>query len=1359
MKKFLLSILCLIAVAMTGYAVEATVTFSDFALDNGTELTTLTSEDVTLTFSAGTNSSTTPKYYTTGTAARLYGGNTMTITLPTGFVINSVILNTGSNNKFHAETSVSAGTFAIDGTVGTISDVNAETVTLTQGGTSGHVRITDFTISYTLPVKDVADPTFSVEAGTYDTKQSVELAHENADAKIYYTLDGTTPDSTSTLYETAIELNTKTTVKAIAYVGEDASNVASATYDFKLEGTLEFVTAAIFASKVQAKIEWTADYASGVNYIVTTDGTVPTVDNKWNTGIATQRNIPMYTWKKDTAVVISVRAEQDGIYGDVFKKTFYIKYDASLTAYKAIGEMAAGNYVMGGENTVMLPITAQSETKQYNYGYTEDATIADGLVSAMSYFEFAFEATEGGYYIKDAKGQYLSNDGYKTFSVSTDIPAEGGVWSVELQDNGQAKILNTTSERWIQWDSTYKNWALNNSDQATFMPTLYSVYEPVVTMTPEANATVETLDKITFYCADGIEAGSKYNYCSVQGTSATVAVSSVNQVDSNTVEFILAEPVTNSGEYTFVLYKEVLTLAPNSLAKKYPSATEYITLTVNNPYQITLTPSNADYLPELKDFTFSCDKGIAINPDYAGEAPFVGYTDASGNSVQVPLAATATSETSITLSTAEAITQDGYATLVIGEGYFTIAGDKTSSAYNEQYMVITPISVVTSTPQADAKVESFVEMNVELNKEVMIYEYALSGATLVDAEGNATNLTCELVDSKEVSDDWGWEYYTVSNKLRFYLAEAVTTAGEYKVVIPGEYLREITNGTFMTATEIAFTIEVAQEEVKVEFLGVTPTEGTVTELNGIFIETNQNILFPASDFTLTDANGTEYSVEIMAADRNEDGVSNDIEVAMEAITAAGTYTLNIPAGSMLVLVEGQTEPVQASYEAATYTWTIEEAATPTITAEWSIEDGAVIESFESISLTLSGTIDGAEITAARPKSTYNCFYFYQKDADGNYNFVQASMGSDSHGYLDCSNSGTTSTFTPSVDVYGEYPYTVAGDYRIVIPAGDIFFNGDRSVVSTAEYVLNFTIVPGEGPVYVDAAYTLNPEEFTTLTELREFEVTFTGYESVEVAEFDYDNYTNVVDVSIEDELTGSYYPAGYMKFEAGSTANSIRVSVLSDIMGFEAYTQEGGYRIIIPKGIVTFSDGMNNAIELYYFVEAEEVQEGLYVTATDPAQNETYREVLNGILVTWNMDISTTGGSADVYMVDVEGTKVSEITKSWVDPETGATLAGNQIYFSLDTPLDKVQGEYTLVIEAGYMTDFMTESYENEEIRLVFDLDINSGIAGVKADATNGYVVYDLNGYRVMQTRNVADLQRLDNGIYIINGVKVLINK
>ena len=96
------------------------------------------------------------------------------------------------------------------------------------------LRITSFTMFYkTTPEPPtpivVSVPTFTPEAGTYDAAQNVTIACATDGAAIYYTLDGTTPTANSTLYENAIEITETATINAIAFVGETASDVATAT--------------------------------------------------------------------------------------------------------------------------------------------------------------------------------------------------------------------------------------------------------------------------------------------------------------------------------------------------------------------------------------------------------------------------------------------------------------------------------------------------------------------------------------------------------------------------------------------------------------------------------------------------------------------------------------------------------------------------------------------------------------------------------------------------------------------------------------------------------------------------------------------------------------------------------------------------------------------------------------------------------------------------------------------------------------------------------------------------------------------------------------------------------------------------
>ncbi len=80
----------------------------------------------------------------------------------------------------------------------------------------------------------VATPTFTPVGGTYDEVQNVTISCETDGATIYYTINGDEPTKDSTPYNTGdaivVTLGT-TTIKAIAYLGEDVSEMAEATYE------------------------------------------------------------------------------------------------------------------------------------------------------------------------------------------------------------------------------------------------------------------------------------------------------------------------------------------------------------------------------------------------------------------------------------------------------------------------------------------------------------------------------------------------------------------------------------------------------------------------------------------------------------------------------------------------------------------------------------------------------------------------------------------------------------------------------------------------------------------------------------------------------------------------------------------------------------------------------------------------------------------------------------------------------------------------------------------------------------------------------------------------------------------------
>jgi len=90
----------------------------------------------------------------------------------------------------------------------------------------------DFFVDLGDNIPTVATPVFTPAAGYYGEAQNVTITCATEGATIYYTTDGTVPTNESTQYTEAIAVSQNTTIKAIAYVGEEFSFVATARYTF-----------------------------------------------------------------------------------------------------------------------------------------------------------------------------------------------------------------------------------------------------------------------------------------------------------------------------------------------------------------------------------------------------------------------------------------------------------------------------------------------------------------------------------------------------------------------------------------------------------------------------------------------------------------------------------------------------------------------------------------------------------------------------------------------------------------------------------------------------------------------------------------------------------------------------------------------------------------------------------------------------------------------------------------------------------------------------------------------------------------------------------------------------------------------
>ncbi len=177
---------------------------------------------------------------------------------------------TGSNLTGDVSVTPSTG-FTVDPTsISAANAANGVPVTVTYTGNSttdvtGSVTLsssgaTDATVALTARKGRPDMPTFSVDGGDYTNGDEVQVTISAiSGASIYYTLDGTDPVASRTLYSGPITINQTTTLKAIAVVNGISSEVKTAQFTFSAPPSL---------STIYHKVTSTNDIEAGRKYII-----------------------------------------------------------------------------------------------------------------------------------------------------------------------------------------------------------------------------------------------------------------------------------------------------------------------------------------------------------------------------------------------------------------------------------------------------------------------------------------------------------------------------------------------------------------------------------------------------------------------------------------------------------------------------------------------------------------------------------------------------------------------------------------------------------------------------------------------------------------------------------------------------------------------------------------------------------------------------------------------------------------------------------------------------------------------------------------------------------------------------------
>jgi hypothetical protein len=175
------------------------------------------------------------------------------------------ITSTGATSIYYT-TDGSTPTAASTLYVGPVSIATTTTLSAIGVNTGGSSPVASGTYTI-LP----STPVFAPAAGTYNAAQSVSITSTGA-TSIYYTTDGSTPTTASTLYAGPVSIATTTTLNAIGVNASGSSPVASGTYTI-LPSAPVFAPAAGTYSSAQS-VSITCAGATSIYY--TTDGSTPT---------------------------------------------------------------------------------------------------------------------------------------------------------------------------------------------------------------------------------------------------------------------------------------------------------------------------------------------------------------------------------------------------------------------------------------------------------------------------------------------------------------------------------------------------------------------------------------------------------------------------------------------------------------------------------------------------------------------------------------------------------------------------------------------------------------------------------------------------------------------------------------------------------------------------------------------------------------------------------------------------------------------------------------------------------------------------------------------------------------------------
>ena len=762
----------------------------------------------------------------------------------------------------------------------------------------------------------------------------------------------------------------------------------------------------------------------------------------------------------------------------------------------------------------------------------------------------------------------------------------------------------------------------------------------------------------------------------------------------------------------------------------------------------TADPANGAEVENPSTVTLTFAEAVTVNAE-AGELSMVNTADAAYDfaknfNVAISedgLTATITCEPGYPSSAPRWAIGKTYK-LNIPAGYFVGASGAANEALEYSWKVVpAPFTVASTTPEV-GEVEKLDVIKVYFteNKVYTNIGYSWASLELVDNAGQVVTTGSVVKDGNYVGDVFK-SYLVVT------LAQPVTTPGQYTLVIPEGYARNVEwgEGAINVATNLTWTvIEPDPNTYNFEY-NVSPAEGVVTELNKIVFTAKVagQMLMPTAEaqvanwVKVVDANGNVYNTTAIAG--------TGYDVTIEGITEPGDYTVTVPKGSFYDLMGSMTNPgslnyndeIVLHYEVVAASNVIYDYAPVSI----SPANGSEVETLEYIHIYF-------------PYGVYDCLWgamSYSQDfikvSDDKGNTYDAKIG---YGY-----------YTEDYYIYVK-DATAPGTYTIVVPEAlvfdeeysDTFESGHANPEFTLTYTIKAPVVEDFTPVISPAAGNI------TVDQMNETVITFES----PIASFDpgYVKYIKSFgNVWLE---TMGEYTISEDKLTLTLNWNLVKGN----------YPPGTSYTLELPAGCIVLENGAKNLLtQVNYTIVAGPKDLAEFVVPAGINGYINYDETdVNAWAPEFPFTVSTTANNTIAFAAELPSLPAG-ITAMEVIDENGeviATLNQDGVAPLADGEIYYVKGETTKEYVDGAELKFrfrFTHLGVSETIQFSYivaggnitsiadvELDGNVIVRGNDIIAPQGAAIFTVSGIRV-------PAEGLAPGVYVVvlgnQAVKVMV--